>query len=134
METLTKELAAYEGLKTYIAPPCCEFSQGIVSNPRIENLHITNNIVAVGVSFKLKSLKITISDHSKFNLEAFKTSSVEKLIVEIIEASRQLSGFSVRSFQEGLPFKEDLQNLASKVTEIDFAFPNLASHLANGLK
>ncbi len=97
-------------------------------------MHITNHIVAVGVSFKLKSLKITISDHSKFNLEAFKTSSVEKLIVEIIEASRQLSGFSVRSFQEGLPFKEDLQNLASKVTEIDFAFPNLASHLANGLK
>jgi hypothetical protein len=85
IEALMKGLPAFENLKTYTAPPCCAFSQGILSNAKIENLSIINHIVAVGISFNLKSLKIKILDHSKFNLEAFRTSSVDKLIVEIRE-------------------------------------------------
>ena len=54
----------------------CEFSQGVLTNPNIENLHITNHILADKVSFNLKLLKVTVSDYSKFNLDAFETCTV----------------------------------------------------------
>ena len=108
-----KGLPAFENLETYEANPCCALSQGILSNPKIENLSIINHIVAVGISFNLKSLKIKISDPSKFNLEAFRTSSVDKLIVEIYEN---------RNKGSHPPFEDDLRNLASKVTEIVFKY------------
>jgi hypothetical protein len=115
IEALMKGLPAFENLETYEANPCCALSQGILSNPKIENLSIINHIVAVGISFNLKSLKIKISDPSKFNLEAFRTSSVDKLIVEIYEN---------RNKGSHPPFEDDLRNLASKVTEIVFKYYN----------
>ena len=61
----------------------CEFSQGVLTNPNIENLHITNHILTDKVSFNLKLLKVTVSDYSKLNLTAFETCTVEKLVLEI---------------------------------------------------
>jgi hypothetical protein len=112
-------LSLLGGLKTYMAPMNCEFSQGVLTNPNIENLHITNHILTDKVFLNLKLLKVTVSDYSKFYLAAFETCTVKKLVLELLGDSEQNIGY--RSQSEQPPASVVLQKIVSKAKEINLS-------------
>ena len=103
-----------------MAPMNCEFSQGVLTNPNIENLHIKNYILTDKVSLNLKLLKVTVSDYSKLNLTAFETCTVEKLVLEIPGDKDQYLGYK-SSQSEQPPIKVNLRKIVSKAKEINLS-------------